>query len=66
MADGTAASLEGSSGFYIMLGMIVVSVMMISMVIFACGDSTNGDDEPHGGGGCGGGACGGCGGGCGG
>ncbi|MCD9559476.1 hypothetical protein HAX54_017435 [Datura stramonium] len=60
-------------GLMIMVGMIVMSALMISMIIFACGDSSNGEKDDdryyHGGGGGGGGAgCGGSGygGGCGG
>uniref|UniRef100_M1D2I3 Uncharacterized protein n=1 Tax=Solanum tuberosum TaxID=4113 RepID=M1D2I3_SOLTU len=51
-----------------MVGMVVMSVVMISMIIFACGDSSDGKDWYHrgGGGDGGGGGGGGCGGGCGG
>jgi len=62
-SDG-GTTLEGLS-LMIMVGMIIMSVLMISMVIFACGDSSNGekdDDWYYRGSGGGGGA--GCGGGC--
>ncbi|PHT44169.1 hypothetical protein CQW23_18194 [Capsicum baccatum] len=70
VVDG-GSPIEGS-GLMIMVGMVVMSVLMISMVIFNCGDSSNGERKRwgnggfYGGGGGGGGGCGGGGGGCGG
>lgn len=65
-----AAHAESNFGGVFLLCMVVASISMISMVIFACGDDghpkrhrTSGGFAP-GGGGCGGGGCGG--GGCGG
>lgn len=59
-----------SSGGLFLLSVILLSISLISMVIFACGDSGdpqkkryNGGGGGCGGGGCGGGGCGGCGGG---
>ncbi|KAJ6353156.1 hypothetical protein OIU76_002212 [Salix suchowensis] len=57
-----AGFLLGSSEAFLLLCMIVVSLSIISMVIFACGDSNSGKGRRHGGGG-GGGGCGGGGGG---
>lgn len=64
-----AAHAESNFGGIVLLCMVVASISMISMVIFACGDDghpkrhrTNGGFAP-GGGGCGGGGGGGCGGG---
>ncbi|KAF3672838.1 hypothetical protein P3S67_016606 [Capsicum chacoense] len=67
VVDG-GSPIEGS-GLMIMVGMVVMSVLMISMVIFNCGDSSNGERKRWGNGGFyggGGGGCGGGGGGCGG
>ncbi|KAJ6769876.1 hypothetical protein OIU79_020686 [Salix purpurea] len=60
-----AGSLLGSSEAFLLLCMIVVSLSIISMVIFACGDSNSGGGKRHGwgGGACGGGGGGACGGG---
>ena len=59
-----AGFLLDSSEAFLLLCMIVVSLSIISMVIFACGDSGSGGGGCGGGGG--GGGCGGGGGGCGG
>ncbi|KAF9672368.1 hypothetical protein SADUNF_Sadunf11G0034400 [Salix dunnii] len=56
-----AGFLLGSSGAFLLLCMIVVSLSIISMVIFACGDSNS--DRGRKGGNGGGGGCGGGGGG---
>ncbi|KAJ6333503.1 hypothetical protein OIU77_009385 [Salix suchowensis] len=58
--------LLGSSEAFLLLCMIVVSLSIISMVIFACGDSSGGIRHGRGGYAGGGGGCGGGGGGCGG
>ncbi|KAJ6736707.1 hypothetical protein OIU85_018837 [Salix viminalis] len=58
-----AGFLLGSSEAFLLLCMIVVSLSIISMVIFACGDSNSGGSRRHGQGGLGGGGCGGDGGG---
>ena len=66
-----AGVLLGSSSGLLLLGMIIMSIPIISMVIFACGDN-KAWKKRVGGGGCGGGGrggggcCGGGGGGCGG
>ncbi|KAJ6736706.1 hypothetical protein OIU85_018836 [Salix viminalis] len=57
-----AGFLLGSSEAFLLLCMIVVSLSIISMVIFACGDSNSDGDRRHGQGGHGGGGCGGGGG----
>ncbi|KAL8238011.1 hypothetical protein R6Q59_019092 [Mikania micrantha] len=62
---GVSLEFEGSHIVFL-LCMILVSVSILSMVIFACGDGTQEDQSSNkgGGGGCGGGGCGGgCGGG---
>ena len=64
-----AGVLLGSSNGLLLLGMIIMSITIISMVIFACGDNKAWKGRAGGGGGgCGGGGggCGGGGGGCGG
>jgi len=68
--DDPSVVLEGSSCLFL-LAMIIMSLSIISMLIFACGDEGkvarksgyNGGGGGCGGGGCGGGGCGGCGGG---
>ncbi|KAK4369105.1 hypothetical protein RND71_012897 [Anisodus tanguticus] len=66
VGDG-GSTLEGT-GLMIMVAMVVISVLMISMVIFACGDSSKSEKDDdwyyRGGGGTGGDGGGGCGGGC--
>ncbi|EOX92862.1 Uncharacterized protein TCM_001723 [Theobroma cacao] len=65
---GSGAGGEaGVSGGLFLLCMIVFSLSIISMVIFACGDNNSGKPRHNhgaggGGCGCGGGGCGGCGG----
>jgi len=58
-----AGFLLDSSEAFLLLWMIVVSLSIISMVIFTCGDSDSGRGggrhRKSGGGGCGGGGCGG-------
>lgn len=64
VGSNVSTTLEGS-GLMIMVGMIIMSGLMISMVIFACGDSSNGEkDDDWYYRGSGGGAGAGCGGGC--
>ena len=60
-----AGFLLGSSEAFLLLCMVVVSLSIISMVIFACGDSNSGGGRPNtgGAGACGGGGGGACGGG---
>nr|DAD43548.1 TPA_asm: hypothetical protein HUJ06_001778 [Nelumbo nucifera] len=58
-ADGE--DMVQASGGLFLLGIVVASLSVISMVIFACGGSGNSHDGKDGGGGGGG-----CGGGCGG
>nr|DAD43550.1 TPA_asm: hypothetical protein HUJ06_001780 [Nelumbo nucifera] len=63
-ADGE--DMVQASGGLFLLGTVVASLSVISMVIFACGGSgrSRGGKDGDGGGGCGGGGCGGgCGGG---
>ena len=57
--DDASILLETPSGL-LLLGMIIMSLSIISMVIFACGDGGGSHHGGHHGGGCGGGDGGGC------
>uniref|UniRef100_A0A2P2NJL8 Uncharacterized protein n=1 Tax=Rhizophora mucronata TaxID=61149 RepID=A0A2P2NJL8_RHIMU len=61
---GNASNMVGGSGGLLLLCMVVVSLSIISTVMFACGDNgSSSPSKPKQGGGCGtgcGAGCGGC------